>query len=408
MFFPDPWPKKRHHKRRLLKPEFVRELALRLAPQGYLRVATDWETYAQEILETLSAEPLLVNTADGFAPRPRYRPLTKFEARGTRARSPRLGSPLPAAVMSAVHGAESGTRGASLHYHRRERAAARTAASADLAASTLRAGTTCCTSGSGTVVVEDVARRSIHAARELLGGADVDVDALRRWLELSGIGILHTCTASTKRCRGASRCAAAGARALPYVVTLHDLQFVNPRAFDAKGCRSRMPTGSSRSSPTLERAATVIAPSAFILDVALACSAGIQATADRAPGVRTARHGRDSRRTARISRRCAPKHVVAIVGAVGPHKGSGVLRCARGRSRRQRHRYRRHRIHRHAGHARLARSRASCTCHGAYDDGTLAALARRHTASETVLFPNRLPESFSYTLLRRSGRRACR
>jgi tRNA (guanine-N7-)-methyltransferase len=82
VFFPDPWPKKRHHKRRLLKPEFVRELALRLAPNGYLHVATDWETYAHEILEALSAEPFLVNAADGFAPRPPYRPLTKFEARG--------------------------------------------------------------------------------------------------------------------------------------------------------------------------------------------------------------------------------------------------------------------------------------------------------------------------------------
>lgn len=81
-FFPDPWPKKRHHKRRLLKPAFVYELALRLAPLGYLHVATDWEAYAQEILATLTAEPLLENTADGFAPRPDYRPLTKFEARG--------------------------------------------------------------------------------------------------------------------------------------------------------------------------------------------------------------------------------------------------------------------------------------------------------------------------------------
>ena len=82
VYCPDPWPKKRHHKRRLLKPEFVHELALRLAPQGYLHAATDWETYAQEMLETLTAEPLLANTADGFAPRPSYRPLTKFEARG--------------------------------------------------------------------------------------------------------------------------------------------------------------------------------------------------------------------------------------------------------------------------------------------------------------------------------------
>ena len=82
VFFPDPWPKKRHHKRRLLTPAFVHELALRLLPDGRLHVATDWEDSAQEILATLAAEPLLANTADGFAPRPDYRPLTKFEARG--------------------------------------------------------------------------------------------------------------------------------------------------------------------------------------------------------------------------------------------------------------------------------------------------------------------------------------
>jgi tRNA (guanine-N7-)-methyltransferase len=82
VFFPDPWPKKRHHKRRLLQPAFVHELALRLAPGGYLHVATDWEDYALEILGGLAAEPLLENTANGFAPRPDYRPRTKFEARG--------------------------------------------------------------------------------------------------------------------------------------------------------------------------------------------------------------------------------------------------------------------------------------------------------------------------------------
>ena len=82
VFFPDPWPKKRHHKRRLLTPGFVHELALRLAAGGCLHVATDWEEYAQEILATLAAEPLLENPATGFAPRPAYRPLTKFEARG--------------------------------------------------------------------------------------------------------------------------------------------------------------------------------------------------------------------------------------------------------------------------------------------------------------------------------------
>jgi len=82
IFFPDPWPKKRHHKRRLIQPQFVALLASRMKPGAYLHVATDWEDYAQQILEVLSAEQRLVNTADGFAPRPEYRPLTKFESRG--------------------------------------------------------------------------------------------------------------------------------------------------------------------------------------------------------------------------------------------------------------------------------------------------------------------------------------
>jgi len=82
VYFPDPWPKKRHHKRRLLVPAFVRALAQRLRPGGYLHAATDWSEYADEILATLAAEPLLANTAAGFAPRPAWRPETKFEARG--------------------------------------------------------------------------------------------------------------------------------------------------------------------------------------------------------------------------------------------------------------------------------------------------------------------------------------
>jgi tRNA (guanine-N7-)-methyltransferase len=84
VFFPDPWPKKRHHKRRLLQPPFVSLLASRLAPGGTLHVATDWDDYAEQILAVLSAEPQLSNTADGFAPRPAHRPLTKFEERGLR------------------------------------------------------------------------------------------------------------------------------------------------------------------------------------------------------------------------------------------------------------------------------------------------------------------------------------
>ena len=82
VFFPDPWPKKRHHKRRLLQPPFIALLADRLKPGGTIHVATDWEDYARQILELLSAEPRLANTADGFAARPQERPLTKFERRG--------------------------------------------------------------------------------------------------------------------------------------------------------------------------------------------------------------------------------------------------------------------------------------------------------------------------------------
>jgi len=82
VFFPDPWHKKKHNKRRLIQPEFVRRLAGRIAPGGYLHCATDWQPYAEQMLEVLSAEPLLRNTASGYAPKPDYRPLTKFENRG--------------------------------------------------------------------------------------------------------------------------------------------------------------------------------------------------------------------------------------------------------------------------------------------------------------------------------------
>jgi tRNA (guanine-N7-)-methyltransferase len=82
VWFPDPWHKKKHHKRRLLQPGFAALLASRLAPGGYLHCATDWQPYAEQMLQVLSAEPGLTNTAAGYAPRPAWRPLTKFEARG--------------------------------------------------------------------------------------------------------------------------------------------------------------------------------------------------------------------------------------------------------------------------------------------------------------------------------------
>lgn len=82
VFFPDPWHKARHNKRRLIQGPFVQLLTSRIAPGGYLHCATDWEDYALQMLEVLNAEPTLKNTAHGYAPRPDYRPLTKFENRG--------------------------------------------------------------------------------------------------------------------------------------------------------------------------------------------------------------------------------------------------------------------------------------------------------------------------------------
>ncbi len=82
VFFPDPWPKKRHHKRRLVQPPLVALLASRMKPGAYLHVATDWQDYAEHILAVLSADPALVNAAAGFAGRPQTRPETKFERRG--------------------------------------------------------------------------------------------------------------------------------------------------------------------------------------------------------------------------------------------------------------------------------------------------------------------------------------
>ena len=82
LFFPDPWPKKRHHKRRLVQPPLIALLASRLKSGGYFHAATDWEDYATQILAVLSAEPSLANTAAEYAERPVSRPQTKFEARG--------------------------------------------------------------------------------------------------------------------------------------------------------------------------------------------------------------------------------------------------------------------------------------------------------------------------------------
>jgi tRNA (guanine-N7-)-methyltransferase len=84
VFFPDPWPKTKHHKRRLIQPGFVALVATRLAPGGRLRLATDWEHYAEQMLEVCMAEPGLRNLHEGWAPRPEWRRVTKFEGRAER------------------------------------------------------------------------------------------------------------------------------------------------------------------------------------------------------------------------------------------------------------------------------------------------------------------------------------
>ncbi|HCE29417.1 MAG TPA: tRNA (guanosine(46)-N7)-methyltransferase TrmB [Comamonadaceae bacterium] len=82
IFFPDPWHKTKHNKRRLIQPPLVAKLVARLKPGGYIHCATDWQPYAEQMLQVLSSAPLLVNTAEDYAPQPDYRPLTKFENRG--------------------------------------------------------------------------------------------------------------------------------------------------------------------------------------------------------------------------------------------------------------------------------------------------------------------------------------
>ncbi len=86
LFFPDPWQKRRHHKRRIVRPSFIELLHKKLVSGGYFHAATDWEHYANDMLKILSSSGQLINTSadNGYSPRPEYRPLTKFENRGLR------------------------------------------------------------------------------------------------------------------------------------------------------------------------------------------------------------------------------------------------------------------------------------------------------------------------------------
>jgi len=82
IFFPDPWPKKRHHKRRLIQSNLLKLIAQKIKKSGYLHIATDWEDYALWIIDLLDKEDSLEKTSDDFFKKPDYRPLTKYENRG--------------------------------------------------------------------------------------------------------------------------------------------------------------------------------------------------------------------------------------------------------------------------------------------------------------------------------------
>jgi glycosyltransferase involved in cell wall biosynthesis len=245
--------------------------------------------------------------------------------------------------------------------------------------------------GAGPAVAEDVgARRFVPVAS--LGSPGVDQDALRRWLELASIGILHL-HGVDEACR-AHLDALLKARSLPYLVSLHDLQFVNPGAFEAEGMPEPDTDWIVAIAPVLERAATVIAPSEFILDIALACSTAIRAAVIH-PGVRAAPAHARAEAPADFAAR-APKRVVAIVGAVGPHKGSNLLAALATALNNS-----------DIGIVVIGYTDTQVApgwlvpgvlyVHGAYEDGTLGAWLAAYRA-DSVLFPNRLPESFSYTL----------
>ncbi len=244
--------------------------------------------------------------------------------------------------------------------------------------------------GPGLVVLEDVAGGRFAPLRDIT--AATATETLARWLQSAGVGILHL-HGVDRRCRSHLD-ALLRAHALPYLVTLHDLQFVNPRAFDAAGMPDADPDWIVEIGPTLERAATVIAPSAFILDIALLCSPGIRATIIP-PGVRVGPAGEVPATPADFAAQ-APRHVVGVVGAVGPHKGSGVLEALAAAL-----------VGSDIGIVVIGYTDTHLTrgwlvpgalyVHGAYQDGSLNGWLAAYRV-ETVLFPNRLPESFSYTL----------
>ncbi len=249
--------------------------------------------------------------------------------------------------------------------------------------------------GPGVDVLEDIAATHFVPLHEThVDGAS----ALARWSRAAGIGIVHVHSVD-ERCR-ARLGALERSTALPYLATLHDLLFVNPRAFETDAMGVPDVHWITEVGPILERAATVVAPSAFIRDAAQRWVPRARFTLI-APGIPNPENigdvsGARVPAPSQVFTDQAPAHVVAIVGAIGPHKGSGLL-AALAQSL--------------EGtdiglvvigytDTRLARGWVvpkRLYVHGPYVDDALTGWLAAYRA-EAVLFPNRLPESFSYTL----------
>ena len=246
---------------------------------------------------------------------------------------------------------------------------------------------------SGMDVLEDIGAASFTPLRGFVGAAATA--SVAQWLDLAGVAIVHLHSVD-ERCR-ARLIALLDIHPLNYLVTLHDLTFISPRTFELEGMPAVDTEWIDKLRPTLANAATVIAPSAFIADLARRCNPEIR-IALIAPGIRTldpVSAGDVAAASAEFMEQ-APQHMIAMVGALGQHKGSGILGELAAEL---------------DGSAigvvvvgytdtQLARGwlvPGRVYVHGPYIDEDLAGWLAAYRA-EVVLFPNRLPESFSYTL----------
>ena len=245
--------------------------------------------------------------------------------------------------------------------------------------------------GSGLNVIEDVAAARFHPLSDSAQEVLVET-SLARWLKASGIGLTHV-HGVDEACR--KRLALLQHIApMPWIATLHDLAFLNPRAFDSPGVPEPMPAWIESISVSVREAAAVIVPSQFVRDLALRHLPGVEVHLV-APGIDVSKPRTALAMPADFEAQ-RPRHVVAVVGAIGPHKGSALLQAL---------------IRRLDGTGigvvvigytdtditRGWRVPGAYYVYGPYVDGDLGG-ALAALGVEVALFPNRMPESFSYTL----------